>query len=451
MTLFHRRIIYIIFFLVFFITAPLVLIWAQGYKFNWQQKTWQKTGVLFLESKPDTADIYLNGTLLTEKTTARLKNLTPGEYHVEVKKQDYLPWTKDLRIFPGETAFAQYIRLFKTNPATEILLKAEIKIFSNSQKNHLAFSTTYENGNKKELFLFNAEDGSLKSVKINSTEINTITLNESGNQALIKNVSNVWYWVDFSNQQTLNISAWAPENYKKIVFDPQNPLTLLGLSRFGIDKIIIPNQVVLKTISNNNIIDFEIISTGDIYYLKERDNAIELKLFSPSNPTKEIPVSSLPWSDNYQIYPAPTGIINLIDQKNQLLYVFDPQQKKINTKKVIIPDVNFITWSQEQDSFLFGNAYEIWIWETAKKDNPKQLITRLGSKIKDVLWYPIPTHIMYLTTEELVINELVMINYRRETTSFSKFKKADRLLINSKGNNLYWFNSAEGLFVSQIQ
>ncbi|HOY55849.1 MAG TPA: PEGA domain-containing protein [bacterium] len=451
MTLFRRRIIYIIFFLVFFVTAPLVLIWAQGYKFNWQQKTWQKTGVLFLESKPDTADIYLNGTLLPEKTTARLKNLTPGEYHIEVKKQDYLPWTKDLHIFPGETAFAQYIRLFKTDPATKILLKAKIKTFSNLKNNRLAFSATSETDNKKEVFLFDAEDGSLKNVKINSTEIDSIILNESGNQALIKNTSNVWYWVDFSNQQTLNISTWASENYKKIIFDPQNPLTLLGLSRFGIDKIIIPNQVILKIISGNNIVDFEIVSTGDVYYLKEKNNAVELNLFSSLNSNQETLISSLPWSDNYQIYPSPTNIINLIDQKNQLLYIFDLQQKIFSTPKTIIPGVNFITWNQDQDSFLFGNAYEIWIWETAKKDDPKQLITRLGSKIKDVLWYPIPTHIIYLTADELVINELVMINYRREITSFTKFKKADRLLINSKGNNLYWFDSTEGLFVSQIQ
>ncbi len=139
MTLLHRRILYLSFFLIFFLTAPIILLWAEGYRYNWRKHQLQKTGVLFLESKPNKAEIYLNGKLQKEKTTARLKNLLPDEYQIEIKKGGYQVWQKKLTVKAGETTFAQYIRLFKENPTLKNILPFKIIAISEEQDSSLTF------------------------------------------------------------------------------------------------------------------------------------------------------------------------------------------------------------------------------------------------------------------------------------------------------------------------
>ena len=88
-------------FAVFFIAAPFVLMYAQGYGFDWHKKNWVKTGVLFLESKPSRADIYLNNRKHKQKTTARLSRLIPGEYDVKIVKDGFKAWEKKLTVYPN--------------------------------------------------------------------------------------------------------------------------------------------------------------------------------------------------------------------------------------------------------------------------------------------------------------------------------------------------------------
>lgn len=77
----------------------LAIFYARGYrieKAEGEQITVTPTGILSITSDPTAAQIYLNGEL--KDATNSTLSLSPGEYKLEVKKEGYMPWTKDILI-----------------------------------------------------------------------------------------------------------------------------------------------------------------------------------------------------------------------------------------------------------------------------------------------------------------------------------------------------------------
>jgi hypothetical protein len=101
------------FIILFFITAPVVVLYTAGYRWNEKKVRLEKVGIIFLRSHPSGADIYLDGKLRSEHTSARLRNLLPSTYEVKVTKDGYSDWKKDLPVSSAKTTFAEGIVLWK--------------------------------------------------------------------------------------------------------------------------------------------------------------------------------------------------------------------------------------------------------------------------------------------------------------------------------------------------
>ncbi len=90
----------ILLFLAGFILVPLctyfVILFARGYRLNWQRKQLSPTGLLVATSLPDGAQIHLNGQLSSATNTTL--NLPPATYRVEIKKDGFSPWAKTLKV-----------------------------------------------------------------------------------------------------------------------------------------------------------------------------------------------------------------------------------------------------------------------------------------------------------------------------------------------------------------
>jgi len=74
----------------------LVIAYARGYRFDFQNRSLSSTGIIAITSYPKTAKIYINS-LLKGVTDANL-TLSPGNYQVEIKKEGYTSWTKSINL-----------------------------------------------------------------------------------------------------------------------------------------------------------------------------------------------------------------------------------------------------------------------------------------------------------------------------------------------------------------
>jgi hypothetical protein len=105
---------------LFLITTPLVVLYTAGYRWNDKKMRPERVGIIFLLSKPNDADIYLNGKLRKESTPARLRDLLPDTYEVTVTKEGFSSWSKKLPVYSALTTFAEGVILWKDAVPEEV-------------------------------------------------------------------------------------------------------------------------------------------------------------------------------------------------------------------------------------------------------------------------------------------------------------------------------------------
>lgn len=82
---------------LFVIAGTYLLVnYARGYLPDLQNRQLKPTGLLVATSDPEGAQVFLNGELRT--ATDDTLNLDPGKYSVEIKKDGFIPWKKQLEI-----------------------------------------------------------------------------------------------------------------------------------------------------------------------------------------------------------------------------------------------------------------------------------------------------------------------------------------------------------------
>ena len=94
--------------------AALVLIFvAEGYGYD-PNKGVNQSGLVFFNSNPSGAKIYLNGPLQNSQTDTKF-NLLGGTYNASVQKTNYIDWNKTINVVGGTVSYYDYIRLFPKN------------------------------------------------------------------------------------------------------------------------------------------------------------------------------------------------------------------------------------------------------------------------------------------------------------------------------------------------
>ncbi|MBU4482162.1 PEGA domain-containing protein [Patescibacteria group bacterium] len=442
-TLTHRRILYSLFFLVFFITAPIVILWAEGYRYNFSQHRLQKTGVLFLESKPARAEIYLNNKLQNAKTTARLKNLLPDEYLVEIKKEGYQPWQKKLKVEEGQTTFTQYIRLFKSDPKIENILTKKITLTSQVVNNDLALVFTENNSNF--LAIFSLENKKLTELTALNFMPQEIELSPQAKFILLTTPYAEKLVFDIAQQKIINLTSLAQKNAQtaRWQIDERDEILFLQTTNGLLKTNLVSKESI--ALLNFPILDFY-ISNSSIYFLQNSNSQILLNK-AELNDLKNIQtLVTLPISDNYEFQKSSNKYLSLLDKKNSIFYLMRLEDNPPAGGKEIFPEVDYIRWSPDEKTVLLANDFEILVYDLEKQE--KNLIVRLSQKIFSARWYPIATHIVYLTADNIKTVEYIDIekyfNVLVEQANIQNF------FINSTGNEIYFIDE-QGINLVEIQ
>jgi len=97
---------------VFCILLPIVLSYSLGYKIDYHNLKIYKTGILYLQSRPAGASIYLDGKMIADLTPAQIEELKPGTYRVEVRREGFYPWEREMVVRPNMVTRADRIVLF---------------------------------------------------------------------------------------------------------------------------------------------------------------------------------------------------------------------------------------------------------------------------------------------------------------------------------------------------
>ncbi len=115
-----RTILFFICVFLFALTAPTVILYSQGYRFDLATKKVVQTGGLYLKISPRNVQVYINGKLKSTTSifsnSSLVKNLLPKTYAVEIRKDGYYSWQKTLEVKEKQATEAKNIVLIPENP-----------------------------------------------------------------------------------------------------------------------------------------------------------------------------------------------------------------------------------------------------------------------------------------------------------------------------------------------
>src|SRR3989344_7458970 len=124
MTRKSRRTLFIIAIAAFLAIGFVVLMLAQGYRWDFQNNRLLLSGAVYIKVvNADNADITVSRKTAAGQTAALIKNLLPfRSYQAQVELAGYQTWEKELAVDPGLVTQVENIVLFPEDLKTRIIL-----------------------------------------------------------------------------------------------------------------------------------------------------------------------------------------------------------------------------------------------------------------------------------------------------------------------------------------
>jgi len=204
----------------FCVMLPIILSYALGYQIDYHNLKVYKTGILYINSHPSGAYIYINGRMHKDVTPAQVEELKPGTYRIDVRREGFYPWEKELVVRPNMVTRADRIELFPIRQEMKRMGQEGIAYFVISDKNYIYYM-------KKTGLFRSGMDGTLaKKISPYSNwpqGIKRSRFSPSGDKFLYFTDRNVWA-VYLSADKTLPQTDLADTARVEEVFASQDPI-----------------------------------------------------------------------------------------------------------------------------------------------------------------------------------------------------------------------------------
>lgn len=213
-----RRLIFYTFFFFFIVFTCLVILYAQGYGFDWQKKSLVITGAFYFESDPREADIYINNEY-KGKTNKLIKRLLPDEYNIKISKPNYHDWQKMLSIDSKLITEAKNILLVKKKLLITQITNFNVKLFS------------FSNNKEKIVYLTDRATKEINPQKQRIADPREITTYSQFALRLLDLTNNTDVQINSSIPNLKNLSkiSWSADDKKLLLFFPYNYYYALDL------------------------------------------------------------------------------------------------------------------------------------------------------------------------------------------------------------------------------
>lgn len=432
--------------IIFVITAPIVVLYTAGYRYNFSKNKVEKTGILMLASEPKDAQVFINGKNVEDKTPARIKNMMPGDYAIKMEKDGYYPWEKVLTIKSKLTTFAENVALFKKTLPMQII-NGDIKSFSISNDgDKIAF---YEKGAVK---IFDITSKSIKELYKNSSEVTNISWSENDEKILVaERLFPNFRIVNADGSETPFLPKNIGYNFTEIVLDSGSANTAFGFILTGAQTGIL-HQIDMKDkkVKASVAVGNSFIAEGDTIYTTE--NAAKNKyLFKKSFKDYSVKeqIALMPFG-NYKFFELKNDLLTILHkERGELVYI---NLKNSDENTILESGVKTAIFTKDNSKLIIKKDFEILVYDFAAKQ--KDLITRYGKEIKKAIWHPEGGYVFFNLDKTLEVTELDNRGGSRSQISLTQFDEIRDFAVDSKSETIYFtgkINAQQGLFELDIK
>lgn len=148
--------------IAFIVVLVSLIAYARGYRFDLSQRELDSTGIIVASSFPNAANIYLNGELFGATNENII--IEPGTYDVEITKDGYTSWRKQLTV-RGELVVKADALLFPRNPSlSPVTSLGVVNVVTSSSNDRVMFMSQTGDEEKDGIYVLESSRNPLSSV-----------------------------------------------------------------------------------------------------------------------------------------------------------------------------------------------------------------------------------------------------------------------------------------------
>jgi hypothetical protein len=453
MTKKQRSFLFFLMTFIFIIIGPIIVLYSQGYRVDFENKKIVQTGAFYFRVSPKSVQIEINLSNSKKRLgstdflfgTTYIENLLPKRYQVKIAKNGYHDWKKELEVNEKMATEIKNVTLIPENPNFKIELDTVADFFYFYDKNIFIIK-------KQKIDSWSLLKQDVKSEKF----IDFLTLNN--NEELIKikplnkenylivetkdKLKNNYYLINTGGEQDL-IVLNLPEDSFNINFSPKEDNILMFQKE---NKIFKYNYQTNKTDPFlSNVLAYSFSLNQDFFWISNDGFLIK----DIENPTK-INKNNLDLSDlkNKEFEIFFLNPYKLSIKINNDFYFLD--QKKSSFEKIFNSNMDPLI-SPNLDKLTYYNGGEVRILFLEKSnDQPKKnsmdnvFLTRFSEELKNINWFT-SHYVMFTILDEIKIIEIDDRD-NINLVNLAKFKEP-KIIFNLINKKLYIL-SEEKLFVS---
>jgi hypothetical protein len=396
---------------LFFILTPSVILYSQGYRIDWKLKRIVQTGALYFKIIPTRTNVLVDGKL--QKTTdfffgsVLLSNLFPGSHYIQISKEGYQPWAKQLEVQERQVTDAKNVILFPQIPEFTSATDNVQRVWKTPKKNTLLLQKNTSKFWK--LVLFNTETLREETIFTPEGKETLWDIQWSGDLTQII--------LQVVRGEDIHASVLALEKGKPCYEKPCSldflgqPLSMVLFSNAAEHRVIfskyVRNSIVLGeadfvqkeilTPIANNVITFAM--QGETLIWLENSGTLWQKS-SPENPAS--PISSLlaPIQEETEYTILFIGDALFLKEGTRVFQVNTPEK----SMQEIFSEARIIKGSPDGKKLAVSNGSELWIMylqdsqgQPYHKAQDKVFITRISKDINNLAW--ISSHYLVFSTD----------------------------------------------------
>lgn len=437
-----RNWLFVCFIGLFIIGTTVISLYASGFKANlsWPlqfNRLLIRTGMIIVESQPNDAIVFIDNEPQTFfslnpwhdeyiTTTAKIRNVPPGEYTVRLERTGYWPWEKKVTVYPNQATTLLDVYLFKSNPP-ELLTETATTELSLSETGRYLYVTETE----KIISTKNSQEAQLPS--------------GSKKYGVWRNNSNEFLY----NSQLFNSDGLIVKDFRPLLGDgtinhfAEETDRLYYQKDSNIGYLDLSSQSATLVLSATNILSYQ--PRKDKLWLVSSDNgrALLQSFVLPAGPLQS--ELELPGIGTYTFKDDNNSLLSLYDNQNKTLYLINPESPSL--KPITVKDV--LSWQWVDDNtLLYNNKWEIFRLNI--DSGTTSLLTRVGEEINALVWNNRLDYLIFSTA-----NSLQAFDPKLETiTRIFQAKSVSTPILDADDNVLYfWADTGEtaGVWRSQLQ
>lgn len=418
-----RFLILIICLALFFLAAPILALYSQGYKLDLKNLRFVETGGFYIQTLNTPARVYIDGAFKRKtgifQHATFIKNLIPDNYHIRLSQEGFFDWEKTLPVYSQTVTEARNIFLLKKDLSFGLLGKGIVDYLVSPDKTSLLFKKEEaDNWLIEEISLDNQE----KKEIIRQKEIEEITSDKEITLAKWDNqnkrilisydgIRSTRYILirDYETEPEIIILDNVPEGIKDINFNPSDSQTLLFLQGKTIMRLEEDKDTPSPLL--NNVITYQ-VKAGEIIWLSNSgfiyrsDYLGEIKEIINRKPL------DLKEDNNYQIHYYAPDIVFLSVNETLYYLLADGSFQEISQ------EVKGLVLSPDQTRLCFWKNSELWILDLKPEERTnyygqedisepykKVFLNRFSKKIGDSFWLT-PYYLIFNIEDEIKISEI---------------------------------------------